>query len=158
MFKKAKNQEGDAILHELRKVYEFMQEHQLETVEYQQKGTQMRLVRKRSPQVPVPVMQYAAAPAGGAAPAAARAAAPQFTGDSIKSPLMGIFYRGSTPSSPPFIKEGETVKAGQVLCLIEAMKVFNEIKAEFDCEVTKVLVDNGKPVKVGQDIFAVKKL
>ena len=68
-------------------------------------------------------MQYAAAPAGGAAPAAARAAAPQFTGDSIKSPLMGIFYRGSTPSSPPFIKEGETVKAGQVLCLIEAMRL-----------------------------------
>jgi biotin carboxyl carrier protein len=71
----------------------------------------------------------------------------------VKSSMMGIFYRAPTPSSPPFAKEGDNVKPGQVLCVIEAMKVFNELKAEFAGAVVKVLVENGKPVKAGQDIF-----
>ena len=58
--------------------------------------------------------------------------------NTIKSPLMGIFFRGPSPSSPPFVREGESVKAGHVICLIEAMKVFTEIKAEYDCKIIKV--------------------
>ncbi|MBI4425877.1 MAG: acetyl-CoA carboxylase, biotin carboxyl carrier protein, partial [Elusimicrobia bacterium] len=76
---------------------------------------------------------------------------------SIKAPMMGIFYRASSPSSPPFVKRGDAVKRGHVLCLIEAMKVFNEIKADFDCVVDELLVENGKPVKSGQDLYAVRR-
>jgi acetyl-CoA carboxylase biotin carboxyl carrier protein len=111
-------------------------------------------------QVPVPVAYGAAsAPAASAAGAASAAlAAPEApAGQAIKSTMMGIFYRAPSPSSPPFVKEGEMVKPGQILCMIEAMKVFNEIKAEFPCTVLKTLLDNGKPVKSGQDIFLVKR-
>jgi acetyl-CoA carboxylase biotin carboxyl carrier protein len=72
--------------------------------------------------------------------------------------MMGIFYRAPSPSSPPFVKEGEAVKPGQILCMIEAMKVFNEIKAEYPCTVLKVLLENGKPVKAGQDLLLVQRI
>ncbi|UPT72591.1 MAG: acetyl-CoA carboxylase [Elusimicrobiota bacterium] len=75
----------------------------------------------------------------------------------MKSPMMGIFYRAPSPSSPPFCKDGEQVKAGQVICMIEAMKVFNEIKAEYPCTIVKCLVENGKPVKSGQDLIIVQR-
>lgn len=75
----------------------------------------------------------------------------------IKSPLMGIFFRGSTPSAPPFVKEGAKVEKGEVICLIEAMKVFNEVRADFPCIVKKVLVENGKPIKQGDALFAIER-
>jgi acetyl-CoA carboxylase biotin carboxyl carrier protein len=78
-------------------------------------------------------------------------------GVTIKAPMMGIFYRAASPSSPPFVKEGDAVKPGQILCMIEAMKVFNEIKAEYPCTVLKVLLENGKPVKSGQDLYLVQR-
>ena len=71
--------------------------------------------------------------------------------------MMGVFYRASSPSSPPFVKEGDTVKPGDVLGLIEAMKVFNDVKAELSGKVIKHLLDNGKPVKVGQPILWIEK-
>ncbi|PIR16123.1 MAG: acetyl-CoA carboxylase, biotin carboxyl carrier protein, partial [Elusimicrobia bacterium CG11_big_fil_rev_8_21_14_0_20_64_6] len=71
--------------------------------------------------------------------------------------MMGIFYRAPSPSSPPFCKEGDAVKPGHVICMIEAMKVFNEIKAEFPCTIVKCLVENGKPVKSGQDLIIVAR-
>ena len=76
----------------------------------------------------------------------------------IKSSLMGIFFRGSTPSAPPFIKEGARVEKGDVICLIEAMKVFNEMRADFPCIIKKVLVENGKPVKQGDALFAIERV
>ena len=78
--------------------------------------------------------------------------------NTIKSPLMGIFFRGASPSAPPFVREGEKVKAGDPICLIEAMKVFNEVKANQDCVIKKVLVDNGQPVKPGDALFAIEKI
>jgi acetyl-CoA carboxylase biotin carboxyl carrier protein len=92
-----------------------------------------------------------------AAPAPAAPAAAVPAGIAIKSPMMGIFYRAPTPSSPPFCKDGDAVKAGQVICMIEAMKVFNEIKAEYPCTIVKCLVENGKPVKAGQDLIIVAR-
>jgi acetyl-CoA carboxylase biotin carboxyl carrier protein len=76
----------------------------------------------------------------------------------IKSSLMGIFFRGSTPSAPPFVKEGARVNKGDVICLVEAMKVFNEMRAEFPCIIKKVLVENGKPVKQGDALFAIERV
>lgn len=153
---------SNGVLPKLKEVYEFMTHNNLEAVELDEPGMHLKMVRRRAQApapVPVPVMMAGTAPA--AAPAAqAPAAAPASdvpAGTPIKSTMMGIFYRAASPSSPPFVKEGETVKAGHVLCMIEAMKVFNEIKAEYPCTVVKVLLDNGKPVKLGQDIFIVQR-
>ena len=82
----------------------------------------------------------------------------QEDGTYIKAPLAGIFYRAPSPSSPPYIRDGDQVKEGQVICVIEAMKVFNELKAEYDCTVKKVVVDNGTPVDTGDVLFIVERL
>jgi acetyl-CoA carboxylase biotin carboxyl carrier protein len=155
---------GNAALAKLKAVYEFMTQHNLDAIELDEEGTHLKMVRRKAlPPMPVPVPVYGAASvpaasAAGAAPAAAAPAAPDVpAGQAIKSSMMGISYRAPSPSSPPFVKEGDVVKPGQILCMIEAMKVFNEIKAEFPCTVLKVLLENGKPVKSGQDLFVVKR-
>ena len=137
-------------------LYGFMQDNNLDTIEYDQKGLYLRLVKAKPAVVPVPVS------VGGAAISSSAAGAPvpaqeQYK-EVIKSSLMGIFFRGSTPSAPPFVKEGARVEKGDVICLIEAMKVFNEMRAEFPCIVKKVLVENGKPVKQGDPLFAIERV
>jgi len=74
----------------------------------------------------------------------------------IKSPLNGTYYQTPSPSSPSFVKEGDTVEPGTTLCIIEAMKVMNEIKAEQKCRILKILVENGRPVSANQDLFAIE--
>lgn len=159
------NGSANGPLAELKELYKFMTEGGLQAVELDRKDLRVKLVRKSAPTTPVAVPVYA-----GAAPAYGAPAAPAPSGPSapaapaapagapanvtiVKSPMMGVFYRAASPSSPPFAKEGDVVTAGHVLCLIEAMKVFNDVKAEFGGKIVKVLLDNGKPVKVGQDIF-----
>jgi len=148
--KKPKKAESPVLV-ELKKLHEFMLANQLETVEYSQGTSRVRLVRRPCAQQAVPLFAPANQQPQQHVPAPVRHA------NVIASPLTGIFYRAASPSSPPFIREGEAVKSGQVLCLIEAMKVFNEVKAEFDCVIAKVLVENGKPVKAGLELFAVDK-
>ncbi|MGB2578853.1 acetyl-CoA carboxylase biotin carboxyl carrier protein [Elusimicrobium simillimum] len=142
------------ILKEVKQLYAFMQNENLGTLSYEQKGVQIKIVRAAPAQVAVPVA------VGGQATGTAQAcsvATPEYK-QVIKSPLMGIFFRGSTPSAAPFIREGQSVKAGDVVCLIEAMKVFNEVKADSDCVIKKVLVENGKPIKAGDPLFAIEKI
>ena len=79
-------------------------------------------------------------------------------GHSIKSPIIGMFYRSASPASPAFVKEGDVVEVGKTLCIVEAMKVMNEIKADARVKIIKILVENGKPVSVGQNIFVIEKL
>lgn len=144
------------ILKDVKQLYSFMQDNAIDTIEYDQNGLYLRLVKAKPAVVPVPVNM------GGAVSAASGAqhpaAAQEQYKEVIKSPLMGIFFRGSTPSAPPFVKEGAEVKKGDVICLVEAMKVFNEVRAEFNCVVQKVLVDNGKPVKQGDALFAIERI
>jgi len=139
-------------LSEVKQIYKFMQDNNLGTVDYEQGGTHVRLVRMPPAQVAVPVAAGAFEEQEGQS-----APKPQYS-QTIKSPLMGIFFRGSSPSAPPFVKEGEQVKAGTPICLIEAMKVFNEVKASNDCIIKKVLVENGQPVKPGDLLFAIEKI
>jgi len=75
----------------------------------------------------------------------------------VKSPLVGTFYRAPSPTSPPFVELGQKVKKGDVLCIIEAMKVMNEIKSDYDGIVKEILVENGKPVEFGQVLFIILK-
>ena len=74
----------------------------------------------------------------------------------VKSPIVGTFFRASEPGAPPFAAVGDVVKKGQVLCIIEAMKLMNEIESEYEGEVVKVYVDNGQPVQYGERLFAIK--
>ncbi len=143
------------ILKDVKQLYAFMQDNQLETIEYDQKGLYVRLVKARPAVVPVPVAVGTASAGASNTPSAALQE--QYK-EVLKAPLMGIFFRGSTPSAPPFVKEGARVEKGDVICLIEAMKVFNEMRAEFPCIVKKVLVENGKPVKQGDPLFAIERV
>ena len=74
----------------------------------------------------------------------------------MKSPIVGTFYRSAEPGSKPFVSVGDTVRKGQVLCIIEAMKLMNEIDSEYDGEVTSIYVENGQPVQYGERLFAIK--
>ena len=107
-----------------------------------------------------------AAPAVAAAPVAAApvatseaapvAAAP--AGDSINSPMVGTYYASPSPEAPAFVKVGDTVKKGQTLCILEAMKIMNEVEAEFDCKIVEMLVTDGDPVEYDMPIFTVEKI
>ena len=76
----------------------------------------------------------------------------------IKSPLVGTFYRAPSPGAPPFVEEGDIVSKGQVLCIIEALKVMNEIESDIDGKVVKILVENGQPVEYGQELFYIEPI
>ncbi|GAB3399170.1 acetyl-CoA carboxylase biotin carboxyl carrier protein [Massilia agilis] len=108
---------------------------------------------------PAGVQQYsapAAAPQVAAPAAAPAAAAPAAeTGHVVKSPMVGTFYRSSAPGAPAFVEVGATVKEGDTLCIIEAMKLLNEIDADISGTVTKILVENGQPVEFGQPLFVI---
>ena len=102
---------------------------------------------------PAPVAA-APAPAGTADSAAAPGPA-VIAGHTVKAPMVGTFYRSPNPGSAPFIEIGQTVKEGQPLCIIEAMKLLNEIEADKSGEVKEILVDNGEPVEYGQPLFVI---
>jgi acetyl-CoA carboxylase biotin carboxyl carrier protein len=104
------------------------------------------------------VQQYSPPGRAGAAapaPAAAPAAPAEPTGHVVKSPMVGTFYRSSAPGAPAFIEVGSTVKEGDTLCIIEAMKLLNEIDADLSGTITKILVENGQPVEFGQPLFVI---
>lgn len=153
-----KKRRPSAVLDELKGLYRFMEDQGLELLELDQgPGCRVRLLRRSAytaapPQTEPPTPSPASGGPGGSAPSRLK------PGEVfIKSPMQGIFYRAASPSSPPFVKEQDEIREGAVLCMIEAMKVFNEVKAEFGLKVVKILVENGKPVKAGQDILLVEK-
>ncbi|RMF86325.1 MAG: acetyl-CoA carboxylase biotin carboxyl carrier protein, partial [Nitrospirae bacterium] len=74
----------------------------------------------------------------------------------VPSPIVGTFYRAPAPDAPPFVEEGDTVKAGQTLCIIEAMKLMNEVEAEKDCRIVKVLLEDATPVEYGEPLFVIE--
>lgn len=123
------------------------------------RGTQPEIVHVQAPQM------VATAPAAPALPAAAPAAAagsteapPEITGETINSPIVGTFYRKPSPEADFFAKEGDIVEAGQTVCLVEAMKMFNEIEAEFKCKIVEILKDDAAPVEFGDPLFRVERI
>jgi acetyl-CoA carboxylase biotin carboxyl carrier protein len=111
-----------------------------------------------APFAPAPVITApAASPATGenAAPAPAKAADPDSSHILVKSPIVGTFYDAPSPGDPPFVKAGDRVEVGQVLCIIESMKLMNEIEAEVAGVVAAKLVENGRPVEYGEALFAI---
>ncbi len=115
-------------------------------------------------QMQAPVYQYAptapaaAAAASAPAPAAAPAAAEKEQGDLVTSPIVGTFYRAPAPDAAPYVEVGQIIEKGQVLCIVEAMKLMNEIEAEFKCKIVKICKENAQPVEYGDTLFVVEKL
>ena len=150
-------------LDDIRKVLDLVREHDLTEFELEQDGLKVR-VRKAGHEVqlvsPAP-MAVAAAPAlvPTAVPAQAAAPfeeAPEVDLAIVKSPIVGTFYRAPEPGAPNFVEVGAIVRKGQVLCIIEAMKLMNEIECDTNGEVTAVYVENGRPVQFGERLFAVR--
>ena len=150
----------------VRRLVELMQEFELAEIDLRQAEQRIRLRKDQEPVI-VPggyaPMQQAAAPAPAAAPQApvpgAGSAAPSESANAqfITSPMVGTFYVSSSPDSPPFVKVGDQVGPDTVVCIVEAMKVFNEIPAECSGKIVAVLVDNGAAVEYGQKLFRVEK-
>jgi acetyl-CoA carboxylase biotin carboxyl carrier protein len=146
----------------IRRLVELMNEHKLSEIDLQQGDTRIRLRGAREPKA-VTVETYRAAPAAEAAPRAvadqpAKAAppAPEGNFELIKSPMVGTFYSSPNPDSPPFVKVGDHVGPESTVCIIEAMKVFNEISAEVTGKVVAILAENGDPVEYGQPLYKVE--
>ena len=128
--------------------------HDLAELEVEQGGARIRVVRERG------VVAASAPRIEGAAPAAPQVAPmtePAVAAHLVKveAPMVGTFYRASAPEAAPYVQEGDVVKDGQVLCIIEAMKLMNEIEAKVAGRIARVLVDNGQPVEFGQPLFLI---
>ena len=111
-------------------------------------------------QAPQPAPQQVLAAPAPAAPAPEKAAPQEAASNTItiKSPMIGTFYRSPAPEKPVFVNVGDEVKAGQVLCIIEAMKLFNEIESEINCRIIKVIADHASPVEYDQPLFIVEPI
>lgn len=151
-------------LRKLKTLIDLVSESNVSELEITEADGKVRIVKQSPTQVvamPAPV--YASAPApvpaagapAAAAPAAAAAAA-EVAGTVVKSPMVGTFYRASNPGAKPLADVGTAVKKGQALCIIEAMKIMNEIESEFDGTITKVLAENGQAVEYGQPLFIIE--
>lgn len=146
-------------LDKLKELIELMEKHDLTDVHLRHGGEQWRL--RRGPQVvaaplTAPAAYAAPAPAPVAAPEAATAAAPESNLLEIKSPIVGTFYSSPTPEDPAFVAAGSKVTQDTVVCIVEAMKVFNQITADVSGTVEEMLVANGDPVESGQVLYRVK--
>jgi acetyl-CoA carboxylase biotin carboxyl carrier protein len=112
------------------------------------------------PPAPGPVAEIGAVPvvvaAAAAPPAAPAAPAPEEGLHTVKSPIVGTFYEAPSPGAPPFVKPGDSVEVGQVLCIVEAMKLLNEIESDFAGEIVKKLATNGQPIEYGQELFVIR--
>ena len=148
---------------DLKEILRILEAQDITEFELEQDGVKLRVCRASA--APVRVDAAPPAPAGfpaSSAPAAPAAVAPLPApepapdGTLVKSPIVGTFYRAPDPNSPPFVSVGDRVKVGQVLCIIEAMKLMNEIESDCEGEIVQVYVENGKPVQYGDRLFAVK--
>ena len=154
-------------LDEIKQILEMMREHELAEFELERDDFKLRLRKNAAGHwtAPMPAVNFvpAAAPAAPAAAAAPPAAESVLTAANedvdlaiVKSPIVGTFYRSPEPGAASFVEVGQRVKKDQVLCIIEAMKLMNEITSEYDGEIVTAYVENGKPVQYGERLFAIR--
>ena len=152
-------------LKEIKEIISLMNEHDLCEIEVERDGTKIKIKKHSGDVAAGPVVRQpfeyrvetqaaaSAEPAHGAATASAGKPTKQ-----IVSPMVGTFYRSPSPEAPPFIEVGQTVEVGQVVCIVEAMKLMNEIKSEVRGKVVEVSVENAEPVEFGQVLFVVEPI
>ena len=157
---------------DIERILELVRQHELAEFELEKEGLKLRVRKAGGPAVfhtgPMPSIPMvsvpsvpAVAPVPPLMPATPPPAAPAAIDESVelavvKSPIVGTFYRSPEPGAPSFVEVGQRVKKDQVLCIIEAMKLMNEITSEYDGEIISVYVENGKPVQYGERLFAIK--
>jgi acetyl-CoA carboxylase biotin carboxyl carrier protein len=148
-------------LRKLKKLIDLVQESGIAELEITEGEEKVRIVRsgRAAPEIVVGAPAGVPAPAGAAGAATAAAgpeAAPAIEGHVVKSPMVGTFYRSPSPGAKPFVEVGDAVKAGQTVCIIEAMKLLNEIEADQDGVVKAILVENGQPVEYGEPLVVLE--
>ncbi|HEY6339793.1 MAG TPA: acetyl-CoA carboxylase biotin carboxyl carrier protein [Candidatus Sulfotelmatobacter sp.] len=157
-------------LKELKELIEFLEEKNIAEFELERGDVKVRIRRAGEPTAshahgeprfyavpPAP----ASAPEMGAVPVVAASPTPAAPAveeglHTVKSPIVGTFYEAPTPGAPPFVKAGDQVEVGQVLCIVEAMKLLNEIESDVAGEIVKKLASNGQPIEYGQDLFVIR--
>jgi acetyl-CoA carboxylase biotin carboxyl carrier protein len=154
---------------DIERILELVRQHDLAEFELERDGLKLRIrktgagfphlaapVQVAHIPTPVPVAPSQAAPAPAAPSPAAEPDEESVELAVVKSPIVGTFYRSPEPGAPPFVEIGQRVKKDQVLCIIEAMKLMNEITSEYEGEIVSAYVENGKPVQYGERLFAIK--
>ena len=150
-------------IRKVKKLIELLEESGIDELEIREGEESVRISRhSKAPAqpyyAPAPAAAPVAAPAPAAAPAAAAAeapSAPKLNGHVVKSPMVGTFYRTPAPTSPAFVEVGQTVKKGDTICIVEAMKMMNHIQAEASGVIESILVENGQPVEFDQPLFTI---
>jgi len=144
-------------IRKVKKLIELLEESQIAEIEIHEGEESVRISRLQAPVAAPPVAMaaapVAAAPASAAAAAPAEPAAPE--GHTVTSPMVGTFYEASSPGAKPFVEVGQQVNVGDTLCIIEAMKMLNQIEADKAGTVSARLVENGQPVEFGQSLFVI---
>ena len=160
-------------LDQLKQILELVRQHDLSEFEVEHEGLRLKIRKHAAVGASAPAAGHQAPASGGSAPSVAAPAGPGPSSASaadgsatvdgqdielavVKSPIVGTFYRSPEPDAPAFVDIGTVVKKGQVLCIIEAMKLMNEIESEYDGEVVNVYVENGQPVQYGERLFAIR--
>jgi acetyl-CoA carboxylase biotin carboxyl carrier protein len=139
-------------------VVELAVRHGLAELEVEGAGLRIRIVREHAPVASGLRVEAAPATTPALSPAATETAEPTGHLLTVEAPMVGTFYRAPKPDAPPFVAEGDVVKEGQVLCIVEAMKLMNEIESKVAGRIVKVVVENGQPVEFGQPLFLVEPL
>jgi len=145
-------------IRKIKKLIDLIEESDIAEIEISEGEESVRISRYSA----AAPMQYAASAPVAAAPAsapAAPAAAPaeeKISGHAVKSPMVGTFYRSASPGSAAFVEVGQSVSVGQTLCIIEAMKILNQIEADKSGKIKQILVENGHPVEYGQPLFIIE--
>jgi acetyl-CoA carboxylase biotin carboxyl carrier protein len=150
----------------LKQILDLVREHELSELEVEQDGLRLKIRKDSAVALPVPPPYVPPRSPDGAVSSAAAPTLPSPVGlepdDSeielavVKSPIVGTFYQSPEPGAPAFVEVGAIVKKGQVLCIIEAMKLMNEIDSEYDGEIVNVYVESGQPVQYGERLFAIR--
>jgi acetyl-CoA carboxylase biotin carboxyl carrier protein len=157
-------------LKELKELIEFLEEKNIAEFELERGDVKVRVKRAVEhtvvhthgdprffsvPAAPPSLPELGTAPVA-PAPAAPAAPAPEEGLHAVKSPIVGTFYEAPSPGAPPFVKVGDSVEVGQVLCIVEAMKLLNEIESDVAGEIVKKLASNGQPIEYGQELFVIR--
>lgn len=148
-------------LRKLKTLIDLVQQSGIAELEITEGEEKVRISRFGAPGAPMMMPQPVAMPAAAmsateiAEPAAEAAAPAEAESHAVKSPMVGTFYRSATPGAKPFVEIGQTVKTGDTVCIIEAMKLLNEIEADRDGVIKAILVENGQPVEYGQPLFVI---
>ncbi|MBR9829120.1 MAG: acetyl-CoA carboxylase biotin carboxyl carrier protein [Oceanospirillales bacterium] len=146
-------------IRKVKKLIELLEESNINEIEIKEGEESVRISRGGSQIIAAPAPQYMApapaAPAPVAAPVAEAPVEPQLAGHALRSPMVGTFYRSPSPSSGPFVEVGQSVKAGDVICIVEAMKMMNQIEADKSGVIESILVEDGQPVEFDQPLITI---